>query len=196
MSKEGNVNERCVGGEKGLTAPDPDIEENVRRCGENRVGGEAKKPKGSSLDDALAGTDTHALSDRHAITSHQFLRAIIRRQCDGKEDEPYHEEGAIMDAAANHFAHFLGDDASHGVDRLKQRAQPLGEIGNGDPISRAQQHDHGFANDPAEAEQDRRYNSGKGRGHDYAPDGLEAIRAKGVGSLEKTAWDIAQRVLS
>src|ERR1700730_10604675 len=124
---------------------------------------------------AMKSTVLIPLADRHAVTPHQFLRAIIRRQSDGKEDKADHEKGAIMNTAANDFAHFLSDDASHGVDWLKKGAQPLGEIWNRDSVSRAQQHHHRLADDATEPEQDRRHDAGKRGRHDDTPNGLKPI---------------------
>src|SRR5436190_14209633 len=103
-----------------------------------------------------------SLPNAHAITLHQFLRAVIYRQGDGEQNKANHEKCAVMNASPYHFPHFLRNDASHGVDRLKKRAQALREIGNGDPVPGAKQHYHGLADDTAESEQNSRHDPRKG----------------------------------
>src|SRR5262249_2325064 len=163
---------------------------------ENSVGGKAKKPERRCLDDFLPGANFHTLADRHPVTAHQFLRGVICRQGDGEKDEAYHEQSPIVDAATNNLAHFLGNNPRHGVDRLKKGAEPLGKIGNRDPISRTQQHHHRLSDNATKTEQDSRYYSRKRRGNDHAPDGLKSICPERIGSLDKTTRHIAQRVLS
>ena len=99
-----------------------------------------------------------------------------------------------MNAAAHHLAHFLRDDAGHGVDRLEERAETFAEIGNLDAVSRAEQDDHRFADDAAKSEQNRGDDSGERRGHEDAPDGLKAIRAQRVGGFLEAARHIPQRI--
>ena len=82
-----------------------------------------------------------------------------------------------MRAAAHDFAHLLRDDSSHRVDRLENRADPLREIRDRDPVSGAKQNDHGFADDAAKTKQDGGHNSRERRGHDDARDSLESVRA-------------------
>ena len=57
-----------------------------------------------------------------------------------------------MDAAAHHLAHLLGDDAGHGMHRLREHGQARREIRNGDAVAGAEQDDHRLANDAAEPE--------------------------------------------
>src|SRR5438270_13730618 len=100
-----------------------------------------------------------------------------------------------MNTAADNFTHFLGNNASHGMDRLKESAQSLSKIRNSDSISRAQQHDHRLANDAAEPKQHGRDNSRERRRHDYPRNGLQSVCAKRIGSFDKTTRHIAERVL-
>ena len=74
-------------------------------------------------------------------------------ESDREQHEAHHEQRAVMDAAANHLAHFLRDDSRHGVHRLEKCAESLCEIRNGDPVSGAEQHHHRFSDDAAEPEQ-------------------------------------------
>src|SRR6266567_6829598 len=98
-----------------------------------------------------------SLPNAHAITLHQFLRAVVYCQGDGEQNETNHEKCAVMNTASHHFPHLLGYDASHGVHWLEKRAQALREIGNGDSVSCAKQHYHGLADDTAESEQNSRH---------------------------------------
>src|SRR5712664_944972 len=98
-------------------------------------------------------------TDAHSVTRDQSLREIVDPKSERKKNEADHEESAVVNAAAHYFAHFLRDDAGHGVHRLKERAETLGEIGDRDPVSGAQQNHHGLANDATEPEQNRRDDS-------------------------------------
>ena len=101
------------------------------------------------------------LTDAHPISRDQSLREIVDPQSQNKKNEPDHEESAVMNAAAHNLPHFLGDDAGHGVHRLKERAEALGEIRNRDPIPGAEQNHHRLADDAAESKQDGGNNSGQ-----------------------------------
>ena len=105
------------------------------------------------------------------------LREPIDPKRDRKQHEPHHEEGAVMGAAADHFAHLLRDDARHRVDGLKDCAETLREIGDSDPVSSTQKNDHRLTDHASETEQDRGHDSGKRCGHDHAPDRLKPVRA-------------------
>ena len=85
-----------------------------------------------------------------------------------------------MNAAPDDLAHFLGNDACHCVDRLKECAQALGEIRNSNTIARAQKHHHGLANDATESKQNGGDNSGQRRGNNHARDGGRAIKYGGT----------------
>src|SRR5437762_4437649 len=86
LCEEGDVDEWGLRREKRAAAFDSDIEKDVGRRRKDGVSGEAKQPERSCLGDAVAGTacGAHKLADRHAITLHQFLRAIIYCQGDGE----------------------------------------------------------------------------------------------------------------
>src|SRR5688500_15741718 len=99
--------------------------------------------------------------DAHPVTGDKFLRQIIDSESDGEKNQADHKKSAVMGAPAHDFAHFLRDDSSHGMDRLKDRAQPLGEIGNGNPVSGTEKHDHGFTDDAAQPEEDSRDDTGQ-----------------------------------
>src|SRR5438045_2697434 len=73
-------------------------------------------------------------SDAHSEPRDELLREPVDSQCDGKEHQAHHEEGAVMSAAAHDFAHLLRDDAGHRVDRLKHRTETLAEIRDGDAV--------------------------------------------------------------
>src|SRR5476651_377774 len=87
------------------------------------------------------------LSDAHPVTSDKLLCEVIDRERDREKNKTHHEERAVMRAPAHHLAHFLRDDSSHRVDGLKNGAQSLCEIRNRDPVSRAKQDYHCFADD-------------------------------------------------
>ena len=72
--------------------------------------------------------------------------------------------------------------------------EALREIRNRDPISRAEQDDHGLADDTAQPEQNRGDDARQRRGDEDARDGLQPIRAERVGCFLETARDIAQRI--
>ena len=78
--------------------------------------------------------------------------------------------------------------------RLKKSTEPLGEIGNRDPISGAKQNHHRLANHPAEPKQDCRNNSRERCRHQHARDCLQPIRAQRVGSFFESARNVAERV--
>src|SRR5215469_15393259 len=86
------------------------------------------------------------LSDVHAVTHDELLRAIVDGEGDRKQHKPHHEQRSVVDAAANDFAHFLCNDSGHSVNGLEKCAESLREIRNSDPVSGAKQHDHCFSN--------------------------------------------------
>src|SRR5436190_12872851 len=135
-------------------------------------------------------------SNAHPVTSDQFLREVIDAERNGEKHQAYHEKGTVMRAPAHHFAHFLRDDSRHGVDRLKDRAETLAKIRNCDPIPGAKEHDHGFADDTAEPEEDRGDDAGERRRDQDTRDGLEPVRTQRVGGLLETARDVTQGILS
>src|SRR5207248_11295626 len=124
LREEREVDEWRLGGEKGAASLDSDIEKDVGGRRQDGVGGEPKQPESSCLGDAVTGAACvdHRLANRHAITLHQFLRAVIYCQGDGEQNKANHEKGAVMNAAPHHFSHLLSNDAGHGVDRLKKSA--------------------------------------------------------------------------
>src|SRR4030095_16741851 len=173
------------------------IEKNVGRARQHEVGREAKGPKHQPLEktapEAMGRRGDH-LTDTHAVTSDELLSAIIDREGDREEDKPYHEEGAIVNAAPNYFAHFLGNNSGHGVHRLEKSAEPLSEIRNCYPVSSTEQDDHRLANYATKPQQNRRYDSGKRRGHEHAHNRLEAIRAERIGSFLEAARHVTKRI--
>src|SRR5437868_6948185 len=84
------------------------------------------------------------LSDTHAVPRHQPLREIVDPERDCKKDQAHHEKRAVMGAAAHYFAHLLRNNSRHRVDRLERGAKTLREIGNRNPVPRAEQHNHRF----------------------------------------------------
>ncbi len=120
---------------------------------------------------------------RNPVARTILCASVVDEQREDEEDDADHEERAVMDAAADHLAHLLRDDAGHRVHRLEDHAEPLGEIGNRDAIARAEQHDHRLADDAPEAEQDRRDDAGQRSRHDDAHDGLQPVRAERVGGF-------------
>src|SRR5262245_6212642 len=89
------------------------------------------------------------LSDVHAVTHHELLRAVVDGQSECKPHKAHHEWRTVVNAAANHFTHFLRDGSGHGMHQLEKCAQSLCEIRNSNAVSCAEQHHHGFSNDAA-----------------------------------------------
>src|SRR5262245_26308908 len=80
------------------------------------------------------------LSNAHTVAQHELLRAVVDGESNREQHKANHEQRPVVNTPANHLAHFLRYDSRHGMDRLKESAQPLSEIGNGNPVSGAEQH--------------------------------------------------------
>src|ERR1700682_4459062 len=119
-------------------------------------------------------------SNAHPVTSDKFLREVIDPERDGKEHKAHHEKRSVMRAPAHHFAHFLRDDSGHRVHGLKDRSQALSEIWNRDPVSGAEQDNHGFADDAAKPEEHGGDDARERRRYEDARDGLEPVGAERV----------------
>src|SRR4029453_3951254 len=112
------VNKRRASGEYGTAPFDPDIEKNVGCARQHEIGSEAKGPKHKPVKETAAeamGRRGDHLTDTHAVTPHELLSAIIDREGDREKDKPNNEEGGVVNAAPNHFAHLLGNDSRHRV---------------------------------------------------------------------------------
>src|SRR5664279_1581973 len=133
-------------------------------------------------------------SNAHPVTVDKFLREIIYPERDGEKYQAHHEKRAVMRTPAHHLPHFLRDDSGHRVDRLKDRAQALGEIWNRDPVSGAEQDDHGFADDASQPKKYRRDDAGQRSRYEHTADRLEPVCAERVGRFLESARDVAQGV--
>src|SRR5262249_9872005 len=136
------------------------------------------------------------LSNAHAVAKNELLRAIVDGERDREQHEAHHEQRAIVNATANHLTHLLRDNSGHGMHRLEKGAESLREIRNGDPVSGAEQHHHGFSNDATEPQQNCRYDPRQRCRHEYTQNRLKTVRTERVGSFFETARHIAKRVFS
>src|SRR4029453_5937721 len=134
------------------------------------------------------------LANAHAVAHDELLRAVVDGQSDRKQHQAYHEQRAIVDAAANALPHFLRDNSCHGVHRLEKCAKSLCEIRNGDAVSGAEQHHHRFSYDAAECEQHCRNDPRQQSPAEHAQYRLKPIGAQSVGSFFETARHVTKRV--
>src|SRR4030095_12938091 len=136
------------------------------------------------------------LANAHAVAHDELLRAVVDGERDCKQHQAYHEHRTVVNAAANHLAHFLRNDSCHGVQWLEKCAEPLCEIRNGNSVSGTEEHHHRFSDHATEPEQNCRNNARQSRRHEDAHDRLKSMRAQGVRSFLKPPRHIAQRVFS
>ncbi len=80
---------------------------------------------------------------------HDLLCEVVDHEREEEEDDADHEQRVEVDAALGHFAHLLGDNSGHGVNRFEEGGNALQEIRDLDPTARAEEHDHGFTDDTA-----------------------------------------------
>ena len=128
------------------------------------------------------------------VFEHDALGCGVKRQRDDEEEDADDEEGAVVDAAGDDFAHFLRDDAGHGVSRLEEHAETFGDVGDRDLVASDEEDDHRFANDAAESEEDRGDDSGEGGRDDDTADGLKLVGTESEGGVAEVARHIVDGV--
>src|ERR1700683_4448766 len=101
------------------------------------------------------------LADGDFVSLHDALGHEVDDERNNKKEQTDHEKRTPFDAAVFRLAKFLGYDTRHGMDGLENDHQTIAHGRDGDAVARAEQNDHGLADDPAKAEQHGRDDSGQ-----------------------------------
>ncbi len=81
-------------------------------------------------------------------------RADIDEQGNREQHEADRKERAVVDGAGRHLAHFLRNDARHGMRWLRDYPDTEAEIWNRDLVSGYEKNHHRFTDYAAKSEQD------------------------------------------